>query len=164
MYYFSYGSNMSIRRLLARISSAKKLGIAKLHGHELKFHKISEKDNTAKCDAYETSDPMHNVIGVVFKIQSNEKAVLDKFEGLGHGYEEKYVYVELEEGNLIEVFTYYAIKIDSALKPFHWYKEHVLIGAQENGLPEAYIRKIESVESIDDHDDERHEMELMIYR
>ena len=164
MYYFSYGSNMSIRRLLERISSAKKLGTATLHGHELKFHKISETDNTAKCDAFETSDPDHKVIGVVFEIHSNEKPVLDKFEGLGHGYEEKYVHVEMEEGNLIEVFTYYAIKIDTALKPFHWYKEHVLIGAQENGLPETYIRKIESVESIDDHDEERHEMELIIYR
>ncbi len=34
----------------------------------------------------------------------------------------------------------------------HWYKEHVLRGARENGLPDHYVRKIELTHSIDDYD------------
>ena len=96
-------------------------------------------------------------------IPDEEKTKLDEIEGLGFGYEEKIVSVELHNGEIVEVFTYYATNIDPNLKPLHWYKEHVLIGARENGLPEEYIKKIEIVESISDADVARHEKELSIY-
>jgi hypothetical protein len=31
--------------------------------------------------------------------------------------------------------AYFATHIDSSLKPYHWYKEHVLRGVKENGFP-----------------------------
>ena len=48
--YFAYGSNMSQRRLQARVPSATFLGIGILLGHALAFHKISKKDGSGKCD------------------------------------------------------------------------------------------------------------------
>ena len=43
----------------------------------------------------------------------------------------------------------------SKKKPYHWYKEQVVQGAREHGLPEGYIKKIADVESIPDQDPER---------
>ena len=161
MIYFSYGSNMSINRLQARIDGVSKLGIAILRNHDLRFHKVG-KDGSSKCDVYEVNNTEYFVIGVVYKIIPSERPKLDKIEGLGHGYEEKQIAVDMD-GEMVEAFTYYANKIDVNLKPLYWYKEHVLKGARENQFPEEYIRKIEMIESIDDHNKERHDRELAIY-
>lgn len=161
MIYFSYGSNMSIKRLQARIDCVTKLGIAVLRSHDLRFHKAG-KDGSAKCNIYETRNTEYFVIGVVYRIDPLEKPKLDKLEGLGYGYEEKIITVDMN-GDNVDAFTYYATNIDEDLKPLHWYKEHVLRGARENPFPEEYVQKIEMIESVHDRDKERHERELAIY-
>ena len=55
MLYFAYGSNMLTARLRERMPSCKPLGIAKLPGHALRFHKRS-KDQSGKCNAFATDD------------------------------------------------------------------------------------------------------------
>ena len=162
MLYFSYGSNMSVKRFKDRVPSAETKCIATLKGHELRFHKKS-KDGSGKCDAYETSNPAHAVIGVVFKILETEKPQLDTKEGLGHGYDQKLVILTTEAGEAIKAVTYYATKVDSNLKPYQWYLHHVLIGAEENGLPEDYVQNIRSISSIADPKTERHDREMAIY-
>jgi len=162
MFYFSYGSNMSIKRLKARVPSARARCVATLHGHELRFHKKSN-DGSGKCDAYETSNPGRVVIGVVFEMAETDKPELDSKEGLGYGYEQKEVLVSVPAGGTIRAVTYYATRIDSELRPYHWYKHHVLTGAKENGLPDEYVEKINDIESLADPDPERHEHEMAIY-
>lgn len=165
MLYFAYGSNMSKKRLGARVPSAGFLSVATLSMHELRFHKVSHVDGSAKCDAFETGDEADRVIGVVFDIAvAEEKQTLDRIEGLGAGYDEKVVTVIPPSGEAVAATLYYATETDAALKPYHWYKEHVLAGAAENGLPDAYIRSFIDIESIPDHDTERHEKEMAIYR
>lgn len=164
MYYFAYGSNMSIKRLRSRARSASKVGIGFLEMHLLKFHKVGRIDGSAKCDACETGVPGHRVHGVVFDIAGRDKPVLAREEGVGCGYAEKVVSIMLNDGTTIEAFTYYATIIDPALRPFDWYAEHVIIGARESELPEDYIQYIESIECDKDPDDERRERELSIYR
>ncbi|MFP4610679.1 MAG: gamma-glutamylcyclotransferase family protein [Thiohalophilus sp.] len=163
MYYFAYGSNMSSRRIQARAPSATKRDTAVLTGHRLAFHKISDKDGSAKCDACETGNLTDCVHGVVFTIAEQDKPALDRAEGLGRGYAEKVVRVSLTNGEVVEAITYYAIRTDPALKPLDWYKAHVIRGAREHALPEAYIRAIETVEYVEDTDDVRRERELAIY-
>ena len=163
MYYFSYGSNMSIRRLRFRVPSASCIGTGSLKQHELRFHKVS-RDGSAKCDAVTTADPDHVVYGVVYRIDEAEKPGLDRVEGLGFGYELKSVSIEMENGVGVQAFCYYATAIDSRLKPLDWYREHVLRGARENNLPGAYIRSIEAIEASADHDADRRERELSVYR
>lgn len=162
MLYFSYGSNMSLARLRVRASSARFHTTAILPAHRLQFHKIG-RDGSAKCDALPTGDPGDRVMGVVYEIAAAEKAGLDRYEGLGSGYAEKTVEVITDKGT-ISAFTYYATHVNTTLKPYHWYKQHVLIGARENRLPAAYIAQIEAVESIDDPDASRQMHELAIYR
>jgi gamma-glutamylcyclotransferase len=160
--YFSYGSNMSSPRLLSRVPLAKFLCTAMLQGHRLQFHKKG-RDGSAKCDAVYTASPHDCIMGVVFKISTSEKAILDRREGLGQGYEEKTVAVLGENGDIVEAVTYYATNIDSSLKPFHWYKEHVLRGAREHRLPSGYVAGIEKTAALADPDQARHAEELAIY-
>lgn len=165
MLYFSYGSNMSFLRISRRAPSAKKLDTATLRGHRLRFHKHSRVDGSAKCDAYETGNPADFVIGVIWEIAEPEKGYLDRCEGLGYGYDQKAVEVEMANGERIHAFTYCATEVDSNLAPYHWYKEHVRVGAQEHGLPAVYVTEhIESAPSIPDPDAAREADELSIYR
>ena len=161
LYYFSYGSNMSSKRLYARTPSAKKLCVATLDQHQLRFHKRGM-DDSAKCDVFFTGNSADHVIGVIFEILPKDKPTLDS--GEGPGYEEKQVLVTAIDGKQIEAFTYVAIHIDKSMKPYQWYKEHVLTGAREHSLPDDYISAIEMIGSIEDTDMARIEYELSVYR
>ena len=162
MLCFSYGSNMSLARLQDRVPSARFVAVATLPAHTLRFHKVS-KDGSGKCDAEQTGNPDDRVIGVVYEISDKEKLALDRKEGLGSGYKEKEVEVTADQKKLTALM-YFATKVDSLLKPYRWYKEHILFGARENDLPAEYIAQLEAIESVDDPDTARNERELIIYR
>jgi len=152
---------MSIVRLQTRLPSARWVAVGSLTEHRLRFHKESQ-DGSAKCDAEQTSDPEDKVIGVVYDIADDEKPILDRIEGLGSGYEIKKVEVTTDQG-ILTAFMYYATQTTPRFKPYRWYKQHVLVGARENGLPPEYIAQIEAVEAIVDPDAERRKSELAIY-
>ena len=135
---------------------------ARLHEHSLRFHKKSV-DGSAKCDILHSRDCNDVVHGVLFNIDVRDKRILDGFEGLGNGYEEKQVRIYRPDGGVVVATTYYATHIDASLQPYHWYKEHVLRGAREHALPSGHIATIEAVESIDDPDACNHAAELSIY-
>ena len=164
MLYFSYGSNMSSKRLCNRVPSAKMFAVGTLDKHLLKFHKHSFRDNSAKCDIEFTNKSEDIVYGVLYEFDLNEKVNLDHAEGLGLGYEIKTVQIKVED-KIYEAFTYYGTDIDKNLKPFHWYKNHVLKGAYEFDLPKDYILEyIENIESIEDKDKQRELLELSIQK
>ncbi len=48
--YFAYGSNMSVRRLVARLPSASVVTTGFVTGYKLVFDKLSKKDGSGKCD------------------------------------------------------------------------------------------------------------------
>ena len=162
IFYFAYGSNMSTPRIRRRIQSARVLSSACLAGHCLRFRKKSI-DGSAKCDIELTRVGEDRVHGVVYEIPVSEKNVLDRYEGLGNGYEDKQVSIVVPGGEVITATTYFATHIDASLKPFHWYKEHVLRGAYEHALPGDYVANIEAVHSIPDPDRDKHATELSIY-
>lgn len=164
MLYFAYGSNMSIKRLTqpTRVPSARKICVGTLPCHRLIFHKKS-KDGSAKCDAFHSRIDGDSVQGVLFEIPESEKKQLDRAEGLGFGYEEKCITVSTETGER-KAIIYLATEIDHNLKPYSWYKDHVLIGAKENNLPPDYISSIEKIEAMPDQDKKRETEELKIYR
>jgi hypothetical protein len=154
---------MSLKRLKYRVKSAKPIARAILRCHRLEFHKIS-KDGSGKCDIV-LSSAADVVWGRLYYIDDKEKERLDCVEGLGCGYFEKCVTVEMDCGSTVCAVTYYAnpTKTNSCLKPYTWYKKHVLIGAKEAYLPAGYIRCIEEIEAIEDRDKCREEDELKIY-
>ncbi|WLB57433.1 gamma-glutamylcyclotransferase family protein [Bradyrhizobium japonicum] len=155
--YFAYGSNMCSGRLGARISCTF-VTIGKLVGHQLRFHKLS-KDGSAKCDALRTGSDSDAMWGVVYDIPASEKPKLDREEGLGKGYEDAQIVVELADGTRLEAVTYVAAAdaVRKGVRPFTWYKAYVEAGAEEHSLPEDYIAAIRSVEAVQDSDGTRHE-------
>ncbi|WP_438970708.1 gamma-glutamylcyclotransferase family protein [Methylophaga sp.] len=161
--YFAYGSNMSVRRLKQRLPNAEIYCRATLNKHALRFHKKSHVDSSAKCDACITGKSTDSVHGVLYILDVVEKPKLDAVEGVGHGYDTKKVTVVDEQGNGLEAYIYIATDIDAKLKPYDWYKHHVLIGAKENNLPDEYISQIAAVTSIADPDQKRLQLELAIY-
>ena len=168
--YFGYGSNMLTAKLKRedRCPSAIPIAVARTNKYTLKFHKVSTKDGSGKGDMAFTGSETDELYGVVFSIDDQHKDNLDSAEGVGWGYEETKIDVEVK--NLIpqheidvegitkgplRVWTYYATNIDPKRKPYDWYKRQTVEGARENGLPEDYIKKIEAFESIQDMDEER---------
>ena len=163
MKYFAYGSNMSISRLRERVPSAEVLGCHALKLHDLRFHK-SSKDGSGKCNVFYTGDDKDIVFGTLFEICPSEKAFLDKTEGLGDGYDEKIVVVLAADGSSLEATTYIATIIDEHLKPYAWYVNHVIVGANETPLPDEYIQsKISEIESVQDVDKERDARERAVH-
>ena len=154
---------MSLCRLRSRTPTAYTVGVFFLNQHKLKFHKIG-KDGSAKCNAHFTGAEADIIEGVVFELDPDEVAELDRAEGLGNGYEKKNVKVTDILGNTVEAFSYFATKTNDSLLPFSWYTKHVLKGAESAGLSDGYIAQIEAVQTINDPDGLREQRELIIYR
>ncbi|HMB98265.1 MAG TPA: gamma-glutamylcyclotransferase family protein [Balneolaceae bacterium] len=154
IYYFAYGSNMFTHRFKNRVPSAEVAGTKCLSGYDLRWHKVSNKDGSGKCDIFRTGNTEDLVRGVLYRIDRNHVHLLDKAEGCGNGYRR----IILNHGfnnSHIKVFSYTATKIDYDLLPFNWYKMYVLQGAKNHDLPEPYISKISLVPSKKDPDRDR---------
>jgi hypothetical protein len=161
--YFAYGSNMSLARLRHRVPGAVALGCHSLPKHQLRFHKAGQ-DGSGKCDAYYTGDAADVIYGALFDICQTQKQALDNAEGLGMGYDIKGVTVIAGDGIAVACYTYVATHIESALMPYSWYLDHVLIGARETGLPSRYIEAhIQTVQARKDSDQRRDEEERAIH-
>ena len=162
--YFAYGSNMLEKKLKDRCSSAEKINPSEgsqhmIRKYRFRFHKKSS-DGSAKCDARKTGDTSDIVYGVLFSINDEQIGALNKFEGLHYGYEKKVVNViDEKSSNEISALIYYATDIDPTLKPYDWYKRQTVKGARDNGLPEEYVKEIESFESKTDEDEVRKKRE-----
>lgn len=155
--YFAYGSNMYSPRLRFRVPGCVPIGTASLVGRALRFHKRGA-DGSGKCDAHFTGKTHDVVIGVLYRIPESEKPRLDTFEGSGKGYFNELVSVIREGRVLYNVATYVAdiAAIDAGLRPYQWYKDFVVLGALEHGLPGAYVEKfIASAEARGDPDPAR---------
>lgn len=154
---------MAVERIQARVAGAQALGRAVLAGHRLVFHKIHRADGSGKCDVQLSAEPGDAVHGALYRVSEDDLFVLDGFEGRGHAYERRYLAVTDADGQTQTACIYVALDIDPTVKPFSWYKEHVLRGAVANALPAHYLAMIQAVESHDDPDAERHARELAIY-
>jgi hypothetical protein len=160
IYNFSFGSNMSSNRLLARLPQAKRIGTALLRGYELTFDMVST-DGSAKCSVRQTSQSDALVYGVVYKLNEDEKAMLDTIEG--PRYDCVDVCVELLDGEQLTAHCYIANTLDATLLPFDWYLQHVHRGALEAGVPNDYSDSILARESCDDPDKTRAAREFAIH-
>lgn len=152
--YFAYGSNMLTRRLRAasRAPSARVEATGFIEGHRLTFDKVSKEKSegrSGKCDAEATGNPSDHVYGVLFSIDRAEEKALDEAEGRDKGYKKDRIHVVTTDGKRTAV-TYIATEKDPSLRPYDWYKELVIAGAVEHGLPQSYVEWLRTVESQPD--------------
>ena len=157
MRYFAYGSNLLTRRLTdpLRAPSAVAVGIASVSGFVMRFHKIGT-DRSGKCTLIPTGDDADVVYGVLYEFAPADLAGLDREEGvhLG-GYARRSLRLRLPNGDPAEAMTYIAGEryVDAACVPFDWYRDLVVAGAREHGLPTGpYVDKLERTPAIPDPD------------
>lgn len=151
--YFAYGSNLLSHRLRQRTASAVAIGCGVLPGHVLRWHMAST-DGSGKCDVLLQGDGVAAVHGVVYRIDHDEKPLLDKAESLGSGYREEQVVVNMGAQQVV-ASIYRALRIDDAAVPYDWYHALVLAGAREQQLPEPYLRQLAGVTTRADPDAHR---------
>lgn len=158
MKYFAYGEKMFSPQLLGVVPDAICLGVVKVMGYKIYFHNKGIDDPSGKCNIVPVKDPACEVYGVLYEIQSRDRYLLDKDQGLGYGNQEitLKVFPAKESESLspqgIFAFTYIAHKdnVFEDLVPFSWYKALVLKGAIEHGLPAEYIHHLEQFSSTQD--------------
>ncbi|MFQ5329411.1 MAG: gamma-glutamylcyclotransferase family protein [Thermodesulfobacteriota bacterium] len=163
VYYFAYGSNLHPMRLIERVPSAELVSIAEHSVHKLTFHKKSN-DGSSKCNIFKTGKESDLIYGAIYRLNPGHKNDLDRFESKGYGYIDTQITVQGNE-NMYSCFTYIAQEshITNNLKPYHWYKRLVILGAQYLNFPDSYISSIEAVESVEDSDiNRRKEKEVLI--
>jgi gamma-glutamylcyclotransferase len=139
MLYFAYGSNMSSRRLRARVPSARAVGLGSIQGRRLAFHKLGS-DGSGKCDIPESDDPSDRVHGVLYEIAESDWMSLDRAEGEGAHYHRARLMVDRSDEPTVEAWVYLADarQIRAGLRPTAAYLQHVLEGAREHSVPGAW--------------------------
>lgn len=145
--YFAYGSNMSMKRLLRRVPSARCLGTARLAGKRFAFNKKSE-DGSAKANMI--GSPGCTVWGVLYEIDAREIDKLDRVEG---GYERIAAEVTTDQGQSVTAQVYVSQELTQDPRPYSCYKELVIGGAIEQRLPEVYIEHLREFDSKEESRD-----------
>jgi len=119
-------------------------------GFELRFNKRSNIDGTGKCNINRTDAFTYLA---VFEIETEEKPILDRIEGLGKGYVE--TLIETQEFGHCVTYEADPTVIDESLMPTDWYKEMVLLGCRFHSFPEEYVQAVEKLPSVEDPDASR---------
>lgn len=146
--YFAFGSNLLKERLQLRNPSAVFHTTGRLKDYELNFG-LWEKNVISSWHggvATIQSFPGREVWGVIWTLSNEHIMSLDKQEGVERGvYSPLEVTVETDEGPI--VCRTYQMNNFHPCPPSPQYKEVVCLGAQQNGLPEEYLKKLDAVQT-----------------
>jgi gamma-glutamylcyclotransferase len=137
--YFAYGSNMPTKRLRSRIASAKPLGIGQIYGKRMVCNKKG-KDGSGKANL--TDSPGDTTWGVLYEVTAFDLKELDRMEV---GYDRVPVEISTSEGVAMKAETYISTVLTDDPVAYDWYKELMLSGAKEHGLPKGYINYLEQL-------------------
>lgn len=151
MRYAAYGSNLHPLRLRERTPSAVLQGTAALAGFDLEFAKRG-RDGSGKCTIREAAGS--RVLVAVYELDEADRPALDRAEGRGAGYTLERV--EVEQFGACLTYVAQESHRDVALRPYGWYRELVLVGAEALAFPADYLARIRAVEVLRDPDAERH--------
>ena len=156
MKYFAYGSNMLTRRLTdpSRAPSAFACGVAGAPGFVVRFHKMGA-DGSGKCTLVATGKVAAVAYGVLYELSDSDGAKLNRVEGVHTGgYTRCSVQLRLLDGRTTSAMTYVATDryVDAACVPFDWYRDLVVAGAMEHGLPDLYINELTLIPVAPDPD------------
>lgn len=136
--YFAYGSNLVLDRLRERVHVVDALGAARLDGHRLVCDKAG-RDGSAKANL--VVDPGDHVWGALYRLEAQRMQRLDRFEG---GYQRCEVRVEAR-GEVHRALTYRSERRTADPVPFDWYRQLILEGARDHGLPADWLVRLEAL-------------------
>lgn len=150
--YFAYGSNLLKERLQLKNPSAVFVRTGRLKDYTLRFGYWNKDFNGSNSwhggVATIQQSKGDDVWGVIWRMELANLITLDKQEGVKRGiYSPLEVSVETEEGPVI--CRTYQMNNFTAYLTSPPYKQVVCLGAEQNGLPGDYIRKLEAVVTND---------------
>lgn len=134
MFYFAYGSNTNTERARTRVPNAEDLGPATLSNWRVVERK------TADIEPHRGS----HVHGVLYRLETEDLALLDAYEGVPQAYERRLVNVR-HRGQTVEAVTY-VMTAETVRKragqPYEeFYRLLCWVGAEEHDLPNAFKSK-----------------------
>ncbi len=148
--FFAYGSNMNTAQVRARCGSQPRaLGPARLPGYRMAFYGQSKKWDGAQ----ETLDrePAGEVWGVVYALDFGAAEKLDGFQDVRMDGAGAYFHYPTEvvtaSGEKLEVVLYKKDQAEEPGEPSREYLGFILEGAEEHGLPAAYIEQLKATPS-----------------
>ena len=142
-WYFAYGSNLWVDQMVRRTGPIRqgcdRPRIVQLPGYRLAFNMQGD------CGQVFANivQPGEGVLGVIYRCGLEALAILDEYES---GYERRRVTVVDDRNEELEAVAYVAMpgNVAAARTPDTEYLQRVVRGARQHGLPEAYIRMIET--------------------
>jgi gamma-glutamylcyclotransferase (GGCT)/AIG2-like uncharacterized protein YtfP len=165
VWYFAYGSNMNLQRMMDRSAyfTQRKRGI--LHGHRLVFNKISG-TYPGHGVANVVAERGYDVVGVLYEVDRPGIEALDGFEGVRGGhYIRTEMMVQLNDGTAVNAYVYVAHPdmVEDGLTPHEDYFNHLEQGLDLLGEGGADYLKLARLEARVT-DDERFLSELDLPR
>ncbi|MBT8441117.1 MAG: gamma-glutamylcyclotransferase [Gammaproteobacteria bacterium] len=153
-YYFAYGSNMHLGRMVARLARVRFLETALLGEHTIRFHKRG-RDGSGKCNVI--ADPERHVAGAIYRLESQELSRLDRIEGSGYKRIPIVVFgIGSRRRYRANCYVAKAVAIEDSLIPFDWYRDIVAAGAAHLGLQQDYVDWLRSFPARTDPNRIRH--------
>jgi gamma-glutamylcyclotransferase len=137
--YFAYGSNLSSRRMRARVEKARAVGRGLLPGHRLTTDKRGA-DGSGKANL--CPDPLGSVWGVLYRIPGSAWRTLDACEP---GYLRRQVVIVGARRQRLRAETYASELLTDDPVLTQSYKSFLVDGAREHGLPEDWIAALQAL-------------------
>jgi len=150
LWYFAYASNLC-RAIFADRRGMRPLATrrARLDGYRLRFD-LPIGPGERGVASVEPEAGAH-VWGAAYLLAGDQCDRLDRTEGVHVGvYRRIAVALALDDGSVIDGFTYRSALAVPGRKPSPRYLGIILDGAREHGLPDAYVRVLESLERARD--------------
>jgi len=142
--YFAYGANMAEGVMGAFCPGHRVLGTAELRDHRLAFSRRSVRTGSGVADVVPANG--RSVWGVLYELDDDGLAALDRKEGNGWAYERAQVAVRTAAyERAVTAVTYRVCKPEaSEVTPSQQYVEELVAAARARGLPAAYVAELEA--------------------
>ena len=143
MILFAYAGNMNINEFSKTVPSAKKIGVARLHGYNFAFNKTAD-DQSSKANIKPSTDPDDIVWGLLIQLDDNEKANFYNPDTWSSDLKlEPVKCIDLdEEIHHAETFVAQPHAVNTHLLPYDWYHKKIIRLAKFAQLPVQYINKL----------------------
>jgi len=152
-WYFAYGSNMNVARLLDGRLAQKGVAMGariggRLDGWQLAFNKIARAPSGAGAGNIVVA-PDEVVHGTLNAMPDVGLDVLDVWEGVAGGHYERRTLpvVRVDTGETVDAVVYVALLVGEGLKPTREYLGHLLAG--RDLLPADYWAWLEATPTLD---------------
>ena len=144
VWYFAYGSNMNLQRMMNRSAYFTQRKRGRLHGHRLVFNKISG-TYPGHGVANVVAEWGYDVVGVLYEVDRPGIEALDEFEFVRQGhYIRTEMMVQLDDGTAVNAYVYVAHPdmVEDGLTPHKKYFYHLKQGIDILGVGGAdYLKQ-----------------------